>query len=100
MQLYRGTIEPYHIKSCSLIAMRFFYNIPKKTTIVPALKAHINSMPTTKAWWQISPRYTRAQNIQNTTERIIVTRLWRPAGQSDSYKMILEEEYVDQTQIL
>jgi len=48
MKLYSGAIEPHHIKSCSFIVVRFFDNIPEKTTIAPALKARINRMPPAK----------------------------------------------------
>jgi len=72
VQLYRGTVKPNHIKYCVLFTVAFFDYIPKKTVIAPALETRINSVPITKAWWQISPWNARAKNIQYATKSLVM----------------------------
>ena len=68
---HRG-IPKHDLQLNALEPLQQLQEIPPDPTLNPAVPAPINRVPVTVGQWQIPPRCTRAQNVQNALQRLAV----------------------------
>src|SRR5512143_4019467 len=72
MSPHHSGIPKHDLQLHTLEPLQPRQEIPPDPTLNPALPAHINRVPVPVGRWQIPPRCTRAQTVQNALQRLAV----------------------------